>query len=365
MAAAALYESLEKLGCPALEGVFLSKPEDIQRLLCTPSSHRLDILEWISVSVYPPLQDEFSLLKESQRDMKIKGMAKLGSDLMLCRIDDLDLIEGRASVERQLGFLEQLAAVIATRQSIGLSDSGSSFSSTFSSQEESFREMARKNERFLKQVFCSPNLQAVLSPECHPWSSDIKPLLLDEEALRKRSHLPVASQERTLLEVSEELEETAAALQDLRGQCSFLCGTPAGAEQPLDGTTVLQTLKLAASDFGQLLVAFEQVYESELRKHCQRPAPQLSPCGPLLKAVQRDLSLCLQELASLAQVTETSENIENMVDRQHEEKLAWRGSVKATLPSKLEELQRKYKAIHATLHKLPAVLSNAEATVSP
>ncbi|KAL8164410.1 UNVERIFIED_CONTAM: hypothetical protein K2H54_050767 [Gekko kuhli] len=117
----------------------------------------------------------------------LTGMAKLGSDLMLCRIDDLDLIEGKASVERQLGFLEQLAAVIATRQSIGLSDSGSSFSSTFSSQEESFREMARKNERFLKQVFCSPNLQAVLSPECHPWSSDIKPLLLDNEALRKRT----------------------------------------------------------------------------------------------------------------------------------------------------------------------------------
>ncbi|XP_015271225.1 PREDICTED: HAUS augmin-like complex subunit 7 [Gekko japonicus] len=295
--------------------------------------------------------------------MKIKGMAKLGSDLMLCRVDDLDLIEGKAGVERQLGFLKQLAAVIPARQSIGISDSGS-FSSTFSSQEESFREVARKNEKFLKQVFGSPNLQAVLSPECNPWSADIKPLLLDEEALRKRSHLPVASHERTLLEVSKELEETTAALQDLRAQCSFVRGSPAGAEQPLDSATALQTLKLAASDFGQLLVAFEQVYENELRKHCKRPAPQLNPCGPLFKAVQQDLSLCLQELTSLAQVTETSENIAGMVDRKHEEKLVWRGSVKATLPSKLEELQQKYKAIHATLHKLPAILSNAEATIS-
>ncbi|XP_060108223.1 HAUS augmin-like complex subunit 7 isoform X2 [Heteronotia binoei] len=306
MAAVALYELLERLGCPALEGVFLSKPEDIQRLLCSPSPHRLDILEWICVSVYPPLQDQFSSLKESQTDMKIKDMAKLGSDLMLCRVDDLDLIEGKASVEKQLCFLSRLVAVIPTRESIEISDSGS-FSSTFS-----------------------------------------------------RSRLPVASHERTLLEVSKELEETAAALQELRSQCSFLSGNPDGTEQPLDSATALQTLKLAVSDFGQLLVAFEQVYESEWKRHCERPAPRLSPCGPLFKAVQRDLSLSIQELTSLAQVMETSENIVTVVDRQQEEKLAWRGSAKATLPSKLEELQRKYKAIRATLHKL----SNTEATVS-
>ncbi|XP_060108222.1 HAUS augmin-like complex subunit 7 isoform X1 [Heteronotia binoei] len=359
MAAVALYELLERLGCPALEGVFLSKPEDIQRLLCSPSPHRLDILEWICVSVYPPLQDQFSSLKESQTDMKIKDMAKLGSDLMLCRVDDLDLIEGKASVEKQLCFLSRLVAVIPTRESIEISDSGS-FSSTFSSQDESFREMVRKNERFLKEVFCSPNLQAVLSPESQPWSSDINSLLLREEALQKRSRLPVASHERTLLEVSKELEETAAALQELRSQCSFLSGNPDGTEQPLDSATALQTLKLAVSDFGQLLVAFEQVYESEWKRHCERPAPRLSPCGPLFKAVQRDLSLSIQELTSLAQVMETSENIVTVVDRQQEEKLAWRGSAKATLPSKLEELQRKYKAIRATLHKL----SNTEATVS-
>ncbi|XP_077185788.1 HAUS augmin-like complex subunit 7 [Paroedura picta] len=364
MAAVSLYELLKKLGCPALEGLFLSQPEDIERLLCTPSSHRLDILEWICVSVYPPLQGQFSSLKESQRDMKIKGMAKLGSDLMLCRSDDLDLIEGKASVEKQLCFLRQLTAVIPTRQIIGLSDSGS-FSGSFSSQEESFREVAKKNEKFLKQVFCSPNLQALLNPECHPWSSDVKPLLLSEEALQKRSHLPMVSHEKTLLDVSKELEETAAALQDLRAQCSFLRGTPAGVDHPLDGATVLQTLKLAISDFGQLLVAFEQVYENELRKHCERPAPQLSPCGPLFKAVQWDLSLCVQELTSLAQLTETSQDIVNLAERQHEEKLAWRGATKATLPAKLEELQRKYKAIHATLRRLPVILSDAEATVSP
>ncbi|XP_054859621.1 HAUS augmin-like complex subunit 7 [Eublepharis macularius] len=363
MAAVDLFERLKKLGCPALEGVYLSEPEDIQKLLCTPSPHRLDILEWICISVYPPLREQFSSLKESQTDMKIKGMVKLGSDLMLCRADDLDLIEGKASAPKQLSFLGRLAAVIPSLDSLGVSDSRSA-SSTFSSQEESFREMVKKNEKFLRQVFCSSDLQAVLNPECHPWSSDIKPLLLGEKALQKRSHLPLVSHERTLLEVSKELEETATALQDLRAQCSFLHGTSAGAEQLLDGATVLQTLKLVVSDFNQLLVAFEQVYGNELQKHCERPAPWLSPCGPLFKAVQQELWLCMQELKSLAQVTETSEHVAHTVSQLHAEKLAWRGSAKATLPSKLEELCQKYKTIHGALHKLPVILSSTKETTS-
>uniref|UniRef100_A0ACB8EMX9 Uncharacterized protein n=1 Tax=Sphaerodactylus townsendi TaxID=933632 RepID=A0ACB8EMX9_9SAUR len=179
------------------------------------------------------------------------------------------------------------------------------------------------------------------------------------ELSKLRSRLPRVSLEKTLLEVSKELEETAAVLQDLRAQCSFLHGNPAGAAQPLDDGTVLQALKLAASDFGQLLVAFEQVHRSELRKHCERPVPPLSPCGPLFKALQWDLSLCVQELKSLAQITETSENIVNTVDRQQEEKIPWRGSAKATLPSKLKELREKYKVIDALLHELSVIETHA------
>ncbi|KAF7240111.1 HAUS augmin-like complex subunit 7 [Varanus komodoensis] len=62
-----------QLNCPALEGVYLSEPKDIEKLLCSPSPHRLDILEWICISVYPPLQQQFSSLKESESDVKIKG----------------------------------------------------------------------------------------------------------------------------------------------------------------------------------------------------------------------------------------------------------------------------------------------------
>ncbi|XP_061470228.1 HAUS augmin-like complex subunit 7 isoform X2 [Rhineura floridana] len=348
VAATVLYERLKELGCPALDGVYLSEGKDIQKLLCTPSPHRLDIVEWICISVYPALREQFSSLKESQSDLKIEGMAKLGYDLMLCQADDLDLIKGKVCAQKQLHFLEQLLVVIPPQGNFTVSNSISD-SSTFSSTEESFQEIAKKNEEFVKQVFSSSNLQAVLNPESHPWSSDIKALLLNEEVQQKRSLLSVTSHEETLLEALKELEEMVAALQELRTECPFLQGDLANADASCDNATALQTLKLIASDFNQLLVAFNQVYESELQKHCEHPAPVLSCCDPLFQAVHLSLLLCVQELQGLTQVTKTSECIVKTVKRQHGEKGVWSGSTRATLPSKLKELQQKYEAIHAAL----------------
>ncbi|XP_077777202.1 HAUS augmin-like complex subunit 7 isoform X4 [Podarcis muralis] len=259
-AAAALFGRLKELGCPALDGVYLSEAKDMQKLLCAPSPHRLDILEWICGSVSPAHRKQLSSLGESQSDLKIKAMANLGYHLMLCRANDLDLIEGKVSAQEQLHFLEQLVAVIPAQALSAV---------------ESFQEIGRKNEAFIKQVFTSPYLQSVLNPECHPWPSDIKGLLLREDALQERSLLSVTSHEETLLEASKELEEVVAALQDLRKE----------------------------------------------------------------------------ELQALLQVKETSECIVNTVKQKEQGKRFWSGSAKATLSSKLEELQQKYKAIHAALKK--------------
>ncbi|XP_042307998.1 HAUS augmin-like complex subunit 7 isoform X2 [Sceloporus undulatus] len=347
-----LYGRLKELGCPALEGVFLSEAKDMQKLLCTPSSHRLDILEWICTCVHPPLQEQFSSLKESESDLKIREMAKLGYELMLCQADDLDLIKGKASAQKQLYFLEKLVAVILPQGDFAVSGSVSD-SSIYSSTEESFEEIARKNEEFIKQVFTSSDLQAVLSPECYPWSSDIKFLLKDEEVLHKRLPLSATSHEKTLMDALKELEDTVASLTELKTQCPFLQEDLDVADTSVDSVTALQTLKLITSDFSQLLLAFEQVYENELQQHCERLTPMLSPCGPLFQAVHESLTLCMQELQALAQVTETSKCLMETVKQRHEEKVVWSGSAKSSLSSKLEELKQKYKTIHATLKDCP------------
>uniref|UniRef100_A0A6I8PNV2 Poly(ADP-ribose) glycohydrolase n=1 Tax=Xenopus tropicalis TaxID=8364 RepID=A0A6I8PNV2_XENTR len=73
-----LYRSpLQKLSCPCLEGVYLTDPQSIHELLCTPSSHRLDVLQWLCSRIYPPVQEQLSSLKESQTDIKVKAQKKI------------------------------------------------------------------------------------------------------------------------------------------------------------------------------------------------------------------------------------------------------------------------------------------------
>uniref|UniRef100_G1KJC0 HAUS augmin like complex subunit 7 n=1 Tax=Anolis carolinensis TaxID=28377 RepID=G1KJC0_ANOCA len=301
----------------------------------SPGYIGMDLHQYVS----HPSKNSLHLPKESESDLKIKRMAKLGYELTLCHANDLDLIQGKASAQKQLRFLEQLVAVIPA-----VSDS-----STCSSPEESLLEMVCKNGEFMKQVFCSPDLQAVLNPQCHPWSSDIKHLLADEEVLHKRPLLSEMSHEKTIKNELKKLEDTVAALKDLKAQCPFLQEDLGMADASLDSATTLQTLKLIASDFSQLLLAFEQVYESELQKNSEQRVLKLSPCGPLFQDVHESLTLCVQELQSLAQVTETSSYVMETEKQTHGEKVFWSGSVKSSLSSKLEELKQKYKTIHAIL----------------
>ncbi|CAM5131726.1 unnamed protein product [Natator depressus] len=342
-AAASVYKQLKELHCPLLDGVFLPEPEAAVRLLCDPSAQRLELLAWLCARANPPLREQFAALKDSQTEEKTQEMAKLGSDLLLCQSDDLDLIKGEASAERQLRFMEQLLDVIRYLDAITGTCSGDS---TTSSAEESLRGAARKNEEFLREVFSSPSLPALLAPALPPCTADIKPLLLEEPAPRVRTRLSVRSSGKTLAELSGTLEEANAALERLRAESSSLRG---GAE-PLSPGTALQTLALAACDSRQLMAAFGQVYETELREHCGRgPAPRLSPCGPLAQHLQHGLTLCTQELQALAQLGETSEQVVRTAE--------WRcgegSSPTATLPVKMEELRRRCQACLAAAGGLP------------
>ncbi|XP_030048273.1 HAUS augmin-like complex subunit 7 isoform X2 [Microcaecilia unicolor] len=339
--AVSVYRRLKELKCPSLEGLFLTDPETMQELLCIPSVHRLDILEWMCTQVYPPLQDHFSSLREYQSEVKVKEMARLGFELMLCRQDDLDLIKGLSSPQHQLAFLDQLVDVIASSsgrwQRFGTGDS------TSSSAEESFQRYIRMEEGFLRELFSSPHFQAALNPECNPWPSDIKPLLLvGEGAPQRRTQAAGKSHDNELGKVLKVLTKTAATLEDLKQECSFLVGDTSSSH------TTVQTLKLAISDFHQLIAAFSQVYESEFQEHCSRTAPQISSCGPLFQAVHQSLRLCSQELQAIGQLVETSEKIVRTVEKRQQEAETWGGSSRSTLPEKISELKCHYREFHNT-----------------
>ncbi|CAM5173973.1 unnamed protein product [Eretmochelys imbricata] len=247
-AAASVYKQLKELRCPLLDGVFLPEPEAALQLLCAPSAQRLELLAWLCARANPPLREQFAALKDSQTEEKTQEMAKLGSDLLLCRSDDLDLIKGEASAERQLGFMEQLLDVIRYLDAISGTCSGDS---TTSSLEESLRGAARKNEEFLREVFSSPSLPALLAPALPPCTADIKPLLLEEPAPRVRTRLSVRSSGKTLAELARTLEEANTALEQLRAESSSLRGGR-GAPEPRHGPADPGAggLRLAPADGG-------------------------------------------------------------------------------------------------------------------
>uniref|UniRef100_A0A8C8RUN0 HAUS augmin-like complex subunit 7 n=1 Tax=Pelusios castaneus TaxID=367368 RepID=A0A8C8RUN0_9SAUR len=343
-AAALVFERLKELRCPLLDGVFLAGPEAILRLLCTPSAQRLELLAWLCVRASPLLGEQLASLRDSQTEEKIQEMAKLGSDLLLCRSDDLQLIKGEATAEQQLCFMEQLLDVVGYLGDIA----GTNWrDSAASSMEEVFRDATRKNEEFLREVFTSTCLPALLAPALPPCAADIRALLLAETATPHRSRLSRRSSGKVLAELSSSLEEASATLEQLRAECSSLQG---GAVPPEPGTA-LQTLGLAACDAHQLMAAFGQVYQTELQEHCGRaPAPHLSPCGPLGQHLHHALNLCTQELWALAQLSDTSEQVVQVA----EQRCGKEGrNPMVTLSMKMEELRRQYRTRLAAAGGLP------------
>ncbi|XP_044856516.1 HAUS augmin-like complex subunit 7 [Mauremys mutica] len=292
LAAASVYEQLKELRCPLLDGVFLAEPGAALGLLCAPSAQRLELLAWLCaryrtpprppsapswaghVSLAPavtlsppgpqsdpPLRERFATLTDSQTEEKTQEMAKLGSDLLLCRSDELDLIKGEASAERQLRFMEQLLDVIRYLDAITGTDSGDS---TTSSREESLRGAARRNEEFLREVFSSPSLPALLAPSLPPCTADIKPLLLEEPAPHTRSRLSGRSSGKTLAELSRTLEEANATLERLSAE-----GLQALAQLSDTSEQVVQTAERRHGDEGTGPPATLPAKMEELRRRYQ------------------------------------------------------------------------------------------------
>ncbi|KAM5145922.1 HAUS augmin-like complex subunit 7 [Mantella aurantiaca] len=332
-----LYERLQKMSCLPLKGVYISGCQSIHELLCTPSGIRLAILEWLCTRIYPPLQEQFSTLKESEGEIKVKEMTRLAFELMLCQDGDVDLIKGLAPSSRQLLFVGRLLDIIQMPPNISR-DSGLEGSSQ--GVDEAYVTYIYENEELLNELFSSPHFQATLTPECNPWPADLQPLLKEE--LQESAH---PSEKNSVSQHLEELQKISTALHDLKEECTFLNSSVPGSE------TIIQTLKLAMTDFHQLIAAFTQVYENEFQEHCSHPAPRLSPCGPLFQSVHCLLGSCSKELEAVAQFIATSNTVTEVVRKRQQSKESWGGGSMATLHEKIKELKHNYELFLSSLQK--------------
>ncbi|KAM9041773.1 HAUS augmin-like complex subunit 7 isoform 2-T2 [Megaptera novaeangliae] len=280
-AAVEVFAKLKDLSCPFLQGLYITEPKTIQELLCSPSKYRLEILEWMCARVCPSWQDRFSSPKGASAEVKIQEMVKLGHELMLCGLDDHELLKGRACAQKQLRFMDQLLDVVRS-----LTVGGSSC------------------------LRASPSIE---------------------------------SEEDTVAELARQLQESASKLQSLRVEY-FAQHKQGAAVGGADASTLDQKLRLVISDFRQLIVAFLQVYDDELGECCQRPGPNPRPCGPIVQAVYQTLTSCSQLLKAVVEVTDTSVKAVQMAKQQQGKQICW-GSDNSvmSLAIRMEGVTWKYK----------------------
>ncbi|XP_068605921.1 HAUS augmin-like complex subunit 7 [Brachionichthys hirsutus] len=358
-----VYDALQAASCPWVTDPGLQEDEVLQ-LLTRPSQHRTNILAWtccsINRSLCPP--KEASLAPE-EHGVFNREMALLGRDLLLCRAEDLDLIEGSASVHRQLTFLEQLLAVV----------SGGT-SARPPGDAETLLDALHGAENL-------PHLSQMLEPTLQPWTGHVATLVQDstpssrprgqeaagvlvqdstpssrprgQEAAgvlvqdstpssrpRGQEAAGVLVQDSTpssrprgqeAADVSALLQATQSALQELQSECGSW-----NDEAPPPSVFSPGSLRVAALDLQQLIGAFGHVFGSDLRACCSLEARSSYCTGSgVFQSVHRLLRACVTELELMQEVSEASRSLGEDL-----EQLQRRGQ-RPALRDQLEELSKR------------------------
>uniref|UniRef100_A0A096MFG1 HAUS augmin-like complex, subunit 7 n=1 Tax=Poecilia formosa TaxID=48698 RepID=A0A096MFG1_POEFO len=338
-----VYDSLQALSCPLVQDLYLQEEESMLELLCCPSALRTDILTWICRRINPKFGTSEAMSAESKDPdgLEKTEIAAMSQELMLCKADDLDLIKGKASPQRQLGFLEQLLSLV----------SGSSGHRTDA-------------EALLCEVFAAenlPHLRQMLQPALDPWPAHVEEAQqialshwLNQDRYQNKSDLTKALYEvpESALKPGEEfpdvfdlLQSTQTQLEQLQSKCDFLNSAE---ENP--AALSPSSLRLAAGDLQQQMMTFSHLYETDLRVYCSREPPNFSAETDLFQRVQQQLLACNTELEMQKEICEASGCVSEEVKGLQTQPRYWSRGEKHTLPDQLEELSQRVENIASQRH---------------
>ncbi|XP_019746999.1 HAUS augmin-like complex subunit 7 isoform X2 [Hippocampus comes] len=310
-----IYTRLLAVPCPVLEGVCMEESEDILQLLCTPSQLRTDILTWMCCRIDPNFASLKGKASRTQDlDILTNGMAALGQDLLLCRVDSLDLIKGEASCQQQLQFLEKLLAEV------------SDFSMS----------TAHDMKMQLNALFADENLhlaQMVTPSLDHCFSNDT--------VIHKGAKTPKPRRDNSE-SIATLLQSTRSMLEQL--QSEFVTTN----EAPNARLFTSRALHVTVCDLQQLMTTFCHVYETHLSVFCTREPPSFSADTLVFQSVYERLQACCMELEMLNEASDASASVKQEVS-QLQIKRCCASQGKGTLHDHLEKLTRRIKALLAHL----------------
>uniref|UniRef100_UPI00398E6863 HAUS augmin-like complex subunit 7 isoform X2 n=1 Tax=Pristiophorus japonicus TaxID=55135 RepID=UPI00398E6863 len=330
--AASLSEA-QNLKCPLLERINVNDSDAVIQLLCSPGVDRLQILEWLCISCYPPLKRKFEELRlhsmqDYGTDLVIKEIINLGLNFGVCSAEDFDLFQGQASPYSQLVMMDQMLAGVQQFKQITATDSKCS------------NFVHEWNSQLLNEVLNDPHLRSPANLKCNP-SLDAHRLFkrvqanFDSRGRKKCSPPSIDSLEKLLMKLSEELKETNGHLEEMKKTVAFL-----GSMEYNE--TIIQTLKLTLTDFHQLMTVFSLAFEYKFGVHCNKAPSQLCNFGPLCNTVHKLLTSCIDELAGLAEISDTCRKLETTVNGLQQDVITWEGGEVATLPIRVKEMKKKY-----------------------
>ncbi|XP_012732989.2 HAUS augmin-like complex subunit 7 isoform X1 [Fundulus heteroclitus] len=320
-AAHRVYESLQALSCPLVQDLYLQEDESMLELLCRPSVLRTDILAWICCRINPKFGTSKGMPEESKDpDGLEKKMAVIGQELMLCKADDLDLIKGTASPQRQLQFLQQLLSFVP-----GVKTSAGSSTDA---------------EVLLSQIFAAentPHLRQMLQPALDPWPPHIEALHEGHDSAHKPGE--------ELPDVSDLLQSRQTELEQLQSKCDFL-----DSDEQNGSAFSPSSLRLAAGDLQQQMMTFSHLYETDLRLYCSRDPPSFSADAAVFQRVHQKLLACNTELEMQREISEASGSVSEDVKRLQTQPRYWSRGEKHTLTDQLEEISQRLGSIVSQLH---------------
>ncbi|KAM7426907.1 HAUS augmin-like complex subunit 7 [Porites harrisoni] len=336
---------LEELGCPYLGGV-----EDswIEELLFKPGEPRLRLLQW-SLAKFDPVI--YNMLENQQskafgrNDSRLQKLLFACHLLGLCKSDDIELVQGNKSRNKQAVFWENLLDLVSTVETPAQANFTTPVRSVSLATAHFSLEDQFKNDCYFFDALCrQQDLQDIFRSKVQLYPPD----LIKSTSGLEQKRIP---DEKQLISVTEkltsELEEQSKKLEELREHAP-LCDADA-----ITIEKVSKTLSLSLTTMAQVVSGFLHCFETEMKPWCRRQAPVLSEVGPAFSRVHSLLLRYLQTLRSL----ETIKSSYSEMCHESRAKISRRqGSHSSVLnPSDLQTLQSCLTILEESLLRLKEV----------